>query len=122
MGKDLHYLILNFFRDRMVEHSKVIKIVQLDIDTEYVFHVVRIAGLPDINVHLSDAYRYTLYDYYAKPYAIREGDFILIARPEAEFDNNLVALAAKDKIGIGSIRKLMGALNRREVWKYHEPE
>ena len=44
--------------------------------------------------------------------------FILVARPEAYFDQELVARAKKDKIGIGKLAKMMGAMNYEKVYEY----
>ena len=118
MGKDLHYLVIKFFRDRMDAHSKVKSYSKIPHDNEILYKVERTGSLPPLIVHLSDSYRYTLHDYYAKPDLLGPGDFILIARPEAAFDPAIVNIAALDRIGIGKIGKLLGALHRKDVWRY----
>ena len=118
MGKDLHYLIIKFFQERMNEHNKVMSYFKLHDDSDILYFIERVQGLPDLTVHLSDAYRYTLHDYYSKPSSVNAGGFVLIARPEAKFDDSLVEVAAQDKIGIGKIGKFLGALNRINVWTY----
>ena len=40
------------------------------------------------------------------------------ARPEAYFDQELVARAKKYKIGIGKLAKMMGAMNYEKVYEY----
>jgi len=116
MGKDLHYLILEFFKQRMRAHGKVRDFSEIEDDNNIIYHIERVEGLPDLNVHLSDAYIYTLHDYYSKPQVLGMGDFILSARPEADFDEEIVAVAAKDRIGIGKIGKFMSALHHKDVW------
>lgn len=122
MGKDLHYLIEKFFRERMDEHAKVRSYTEIQDENAVLYEVVRIAGLSSLVVHLSDAYLYTLHDYYSRPKSIKSGDFILVARPEADYHIDLRYLAARDKIGIGKIGTLLGALNRKNVWQYKPKE
>lgn len=121
MGKDLHYLVLRFFHERMNGHAKVGCHTDLQDERDILFMIERRESLPNLIVHLSDAYLYTLHDYYSKPPRLKSGDFILVARPEAKFDESLVAVAYQDKIGIGKIGKFLGALNRRNIWTYKEP-
>ena len=118
MGKDLHYLIIAFFRARMSEHSKVSGFSEIPDDNDILYRIERVGDLPDLTVHLSDAYRYTMHDYYCKPAILGHGDFILIARPESEFSEDILAIAARDGIGIGQIGKFMGALNYKDTWLY----
>ncbi len=122
MGKDLHYLVVKFFRERMEEHSKVRRFTEIQHENDILYEIERVAELPSLVVQLSDAYRYTLQDYYSKPMSLGKGDFILIARPEADYDVDIVSVAAKDKIGIGKIGTLLGALNRKNVWQYQPKE
>lgn len=117
MGKDLHYLVVKFFRERMDDHSKVRRYTEIQDAKDILYEIERVNELPSLVVHLSDAYRYTLQDYYSKPRSLGKGNFILIARPEAEYDVDIVSIAAKDKIGIGKIGTLLGALNRKNVWQ-----
>jgi hypothetical protein len=116
MGKDLHYLVIKFFKERMSEHSQVRGFTEIQDDNEILYRIERVGDLPSLTVHLSDAYRYTMHDYYCKPAVLQSGDFILIARPEADFGEEIVVTAARDGIGIGNIAKFMGALHHRDVW------
>jgi hypothetical protein len=118
MGKDLHYLIIKFFKERMDDHSKVEDYEQIKDDNDILYRIVRGGQLPDLTVQLSDSYRYTLHDYYSRPSVLCEGDFILIARPESKFDNEIIEVAKQDRIGIGKIGKFLGALNYKEIWSY----
>lgn len=122
MGKDLHYLVVKFFREKMIDHSKIINFVEISDENDILYKIERTEGLNSLVVHLSDAYRYTLQDYYSKPKSLGAGDFILIARPEAGFDLDIIAIAAKEKIGIGKIGTLLGALNRKNIWQYKPKE
>lgn len=118
MGTDLKPSVLAFFTARMTEHSRVRSFTRLAVEEEYIFEIRRRDELPNLNVHVSDAYDYGIVDYLARPREIGRGDFILIARPEAKFDRSLIARARNDGIGIGMIGKFMGALNLREPCKH----
>lgn len=118
MGKDLHSLILKFFKEKMRSHSKVLSCDELPNNDEIIYKVNRIEGLSVVHIHLSDSYRYTKYDYWARPKLLKQGDFILIAKPEASYDLEIEKLAKKDKIGIGKIGVLLGALNSKNIWQY----
>lgn len=122
MGKNLHYLITDFFHDRMKNHSKVKTYKIISDDSEIIYQVERAPGLPSLLVHLSDEYFYSIYNYYARPSQLSKGGFILIARPEANFDSDIIALAENECIGIGKIGKLLGALNFERYWHYQEPD
>jgi hypothetical protein len=121
MGTDLRYRDIEFFKERMRDHSCVESFSQVEEVGEIVFRINRKRGLPPVNVHLSDTYRYGLGEYLARPRSIGRGDFILIAAYAGEFDEGLVTRAWKEGIGIGRIGKLMGALNKESVWDYRVP-
>jgi hypothetical protein len=74
--------------------------------------------LSDIILHASDEYSYSLTDYFQKPEQIGERAFILIARPEAGYDESIVEIAKNDKISVGKFSALMGALYIDNHWKY----
>ena len=120
----LHRDILRYFEERMNAHSHVQRPVQITVGTdgEYLCRLRRKFGLSDIVVHLSDAYYYTLMEYYCRPRTIRRGSFILIARPEASFNDAAEQQANCDGIGFGTISTLMGALNRSDVSAYTRPK
>jgi hypothetical protein len=63
-----------------------------------------------------------MHDYFSKPSILKRGDFILIARPEAGLNEEIIPIAKNDGIGIGQIGKLMGALNYKNVCEYTPPE
>lgn len=112
---------VTFFLERMESHNKVEACNRINDDTEYLFEIIRKGELPSIVVHLSDAYRYGTWEYLSHPKRIRRGDFIVVGG-FAALDASVVELARKDKIGLGGIGKLMGALNVRRVWEYRSPD
>jgi hypothetical protein len=122
MGTNVHRSTLDFFQAKMLTHSRVRRCEQLRVPDDFVFVVERTDNLSTVRVHLADAYSYGLPDYAGRPKQIRKGDFILIARPEATFDESLIERARKDGIGIGKLAKFMGALNVSNMETYKSPE
>ena len=84
----------------------------------------RARGLPDVRVHLSDAYEYSRAEYLARPAEVtKRNSFVVLGDPHAIAPHGtLVAEARKDRIGMGNVRKFMGALNSRDAWEYEAPE
>ncbi len=118
MGKDLHPSIVPFIERALTFHNKV-KSFELVKDPEfYIYHITRSNGLRDLYVVLSDDYYFGDYGIITMHSILSNGGFILIARPEAtnhnENNNEL-------RLGIGKIRKLLGALHRDEYWTYEPP-
>jgi len=122
MGKDIHYSLISFFEERMDGHNKVESYSRLDDADGILYTIDRSAGLPTLTLYLSDAYAYTLNDYYSKPEILKKGDFILVTKPEASYNSAAEDDARNDGIGLGPIGKFMGALNKRDVSKYVVPE
>tara|TARA_R110001583_G_scaffold195157_1_gene369736 strand:+ start:1966 stop:2274 length:309 start_codon:yes stop_codon:yes gene_type:complete len=87
-------------------------------DEHYIYLIRRSDGLSEVIVHLSDEYEYSLNDYFQKPDSIREGAFILVARPEAVYDDSIVEVAQQDQVSIGKFGALMGALYKERHWNY----
>lgn len=108
----------------MSEHNCVASREPLDNDEEYLYLITRTRGLPDVRVHLSDAYEYSRAEYLARPAEVtKRNSFVVLGDPHAISPRGeLVAEARKDGIGIGDIGKFMGALNSRNVWEYEAPE
>lgn len=121
MQPDLHPDILRFFCERMSEHSKVVGFQQIPPPYDLLFRIDRVGDLPPVVVYLIDAYLYGEMDYISRPSCLGRGDFILIATPEGDYDFTVLKRARADGIGIGRIGKLMGALHKREVWLYQDP-
>jgi hypothetical protein len=106
----------------MGEHSAVECYTDKSDGENYLFLIERNRERPPVLVHLSDAYFYGQLEYIARPSQLGRGDFILIARPEASYDEGIVAAARRNGIGIGKISKLMGALNQEKIWLYETIE
>jgi hypothetical protein len=107
----IHYSAIQFFESRMSEHSAVRQYVRLPIANECVYKITR-STLPDLNVMLSDAYRFGIADYVGRPRCIGRGDFILVP-PHCNDYYSAIDRATKEGVGIGKIREFMGALNFR---------
>ncbi len=121
MGRNLYYIIPRYLENALEQHAKVESWSRIDdakADNDYIYLVKRIDRLSDIVIHASDEYIYQLTDYFQKPYQIDAGSFILIARPEADYDYAIVELASQDQISIGKFSALMGALHVEEHWNY----
>lgn len=121
MGRNLHYTIPQFLERALDKHAKVLSWERIDSsqsDDHYIYFIRRSYGLSPVNVHLSDEYEYSLDDYFQKPDNISEGAFILIARPEAVYDDSIVEVAIQDQVSIGKFGALMGALYKERHWEY----
>jgi hypothetical protein len=119
MGKDLHYSILNFLTDRLRGHQKVKSFEIIDDPNFYIYQVDRQVFNDKLFIVLSDQYHFGDYDAITIHPILKNGGFILIARPEAnEYNSNDVG----NKLGIGKIRKLLGALNKEDFWNYEISE
>lgn len=117
MGKDLHPTILEFFYERMHDHSNVASYEDVSDTENYIYRVRRARQRDSVLVWLTDAYLFTESDYYLRPDALRAGDFILVAKPEGGFSLDQGEID-RAKIGVGQIGKFMGALNVRSMWTY----
>lgn len=121
MGRDLYYTIPQFFENSLDNHAMVLSWRRVDDptdDNDFLYQICRANGLSDIIVHASDAYSYTLTDYYQKPRQLVPGSFIYIARPEASYDWGIVEIAQQDQISIGKFGAIMGALYVPQHWNY----
>lgn len=124
MGKVLRPEHITFFTARMDEHSRVINWSLVADDHEYLFRINRVSpgSRNDVIVHLTDAYRYGLADFYARPDQLGVGSYIVIGMPHASADREVIKLAKQSGIGIGHIGKFMGALNYKNIWEYVSPD
>ena len=124
MGKALHRQHINFFMTKMDEHNLVTNWHPIENQDEYLFNVSRTLRRVQSNVvvHLSDAYRYGLAEFYTRPKDLGTGSFVVIAMPHASVDDAAVEKAKEHGIGIGHIGKFMGALNFKNIWEYMTPE
>jgi hypothetical protein len=118
MGKDLHYSIRPFIEKALNSHFAVDKIELINLDDFYAYEIIRRNGMSSLVVVLSDDYYFGSASLQNKPNILKDGGFFLIARPEASVheDNE-----PQEKLGVGKIRKLLGALNREDYWNYEPP-
>ena len=121
MGKDLHPSILSFLKERLNNHQAVENYEDISDDESYMFRVTRRRGLSEMVILLSDCYHYGEFDYLSKPSELDDGGFVLIAKPEASFSDETQINELEDKVIIGKIGILLGALNKEEYWKYTKP-
>jgi hypothetical protein len=118
MGKDLHYSIRPFIERALINHFAVDKVISLDVDDFYAYKVTRKKGMSNVIVVLSDAYNFNEKDLLTKPKILKNGGFFLIAKPEGR---GIETSIPKEKLGLGKLAKLMGALNRNDYWNYEPP-
>ena len=113
MGRNLYYTIPRYLENALDGHTKVRSWQRIDHptnDDDFIYLIKRNDRLSDITLHASDEYSYSLTDYFQKPAQLGEGSFILIARPEAGYDDAIVEIAQSDHISIGKFSALMGCL------------
>ena len=124
MGKALRPEHIGFFTSRMDEHSRVINWMPIVNENEYLFRIRRSVSRSqeDVVVHLTDAYRYGLAEFYARPSELKTGSFVVIGMPHADADSEVIEKAKEYGIGIGHTGKFMGALNVQNIWEYKSPE
>ena len=124
MGKVLRREHITFFTARMDEHNQVSNWVLVSNEHEYLFRVRRKLSTSesDVIVHLTDAYRYGLAEFFARPKQLRAGSYVVIGMPHASADGEVIEKAKEHRIGIGHIGKFMGALNYKNIWEYMTPE
>ena len=120
MGKALRPEHIGFFTARMDEHSRVSIWEPIANQYEYLFRIRRtLSGSEsDVIVHLTDAYRYGLAEFFARPNELRAGSFVVIGMPHADADPEVIERAKKHHMGIRHIVKFMGALNYKNIWEY----
>ena len=108
----------------MIDHDKVISLTVIPSEEEYLFRISRQVGnsTNDVIVHLTDVYRYSLAEFYARPAELRAGSFVVIGMPHADAYEDVIEEAREERIGIGDIGKFMGALNYMRLWEYLTPE
>lgn len=113
MGKNLHYSIINFIKDRLNKCDKIETFKFISNDNYYIIQVNRYNPFETFKIYISDDYRYTLTDYYNKPKEIKRGDFIYLARPEANFSDEieLLEISLKEGIYIGKFARLLNFIN-----------
>jgi len=120
MGKDLHHLILEFFHKAVGGHQDVERIEDISNSEYYIFKIIRKRGMREIVVLLSDAYYYGDIDYHMRPPELNNGGMILIAKPESHFSTDEQENYESEKILIGKIGILLGALRVNDFWTYQK--
>ena len=119
MGKNLHPTIRPYIENALNSHFAVSSIEPIENDDFYIYRVNRRNGNSSLIVVLSDDYYFGWSSLETKPVELKDGGFFLKARPEASgFEGNIV----EEKIGCGSLGKLMGALNIEDFWTYEPPK
>lgn len=114
MGKKLHPQVLTFFREKIFPgYNKITSFKEIENSGYYIFDIQRVDGLSRFKVFFSDAYLFTQNDYYEllNKGLMQKGDFILIARPESNYNNNLLEQAYNDGFYIGKTDFLVKFLN-----------
>jgi hypothetical protein len=122
MGKNLHPSIMPFVTSRIQSHTFVKNIEDISTAEHYIYKVSRSKGLCDVIIFISDAYYFGDFDYLSKPEELDNGGIILIAKPEAHFPDDSQTNYIDDKIIIGKIGVLLGALRIAEYWTYEKPQ
>ena len=120
MGKALRREHIDYFTSRMTEHDRVINWVIIVNQHEYLFKISRTlpGSASDVIVHLTDAYRYGLAEFFARPNELKVGSYIVLGMPHADVASEVIEEAKRHRIGIGHIGKFMGALNYEKIWEY----
>lgn len=124
MGKVLRPEHIAFFTTKMDEHNLVNSWEPIENEDEYLFRIRRTlsGSRSDVIVHLTDAYRYGLAEFFARPKQLRAGSFVVIGMPHADAAADVIETAKLTHIGIGHIGKFMGALNHKNIWEYISPD
>ena len=111
MGKDLHRQILDFFMKRVNECDKVVSCKLINNPNYHIVEIKRTAPYGNFKVCLCDEYFYTYNDYASKPSEIKSSDFLLIAKPEANFSEDLIELALFEHVYIGKMKAFIKYLH-----------
>lgn len=118
MGKNLHRTIIQFLEDRLRGHATVKSFETIDLDDFYAYKIKRIGKLSDMIVVLCDDYQISSYSIYSRPEILKKGGFFLIAKPEA---NEYFDSIPDEKLIIGKIGVLLGAISKNDFWNYTPP-
>ena len=123
MGRSLRPEHITFFTTRMNEHNLVVSWEPIADKHEYLFKVQRTlqGSVNEVIVHLTDAYRYGLADFFARPGQLKAGSYVVIGMPHADAGQSVIDKAKEHRIGVGRIGNFMGALNYQNIWEYMPP-
>lgn len=119
MGKNLHYSIIPFIEQSLMNHRAVREIEKIELDNYYAYRIKRNFRLSNVIIVLSDDYYFGSSSLQNKPSILKNGGFFLVARPEANVIQDNIP---SERLGIGKIGKLLGALNCKEYWNYTPPK
>lgn len=118
MGKNSHYSIRPFIEKALNNHNAVEKLEKIEIDDFYAYKITRRRGLSSLIVVLSDDYYFNSESIQKKPAILKDGGFFLKARPEG---GGIEESIPEEKLGLGKIGKLLGAINKEDFWNYEPP-
>lgn len=121
MGKDLHYSLFPFWERALNNHQNVDSWELINEDDYYFYKIKRVGSLSDITLLVSDEYRYIVDDYVNESDELGPGSMIYLIKPQSGYDISVVQLAKNDKITIGKLVEILGALNFQEHWNYESP-
>lgn len=122
MGKDLHPSIMPFVLSRIQGHNAVEKIEDISTAEDFIYKISRHNGLCDVTILISDSYYFGDFDYLSKPNELNYCGIVLIAKPEAHFPDDSQTNYIEDKVIIGKIGVVLGALRIDEYWTYEKPK
>jgi hypothetical protein len=118
MGKNLHYSIQPYIEQALNNHFVVDKLEKIEIDDFFAYKITRKKGMSSLIVVLSDDYAFNSESIHKKPAILKDGGFFLKARPEGSGIDKSIP---EEKLGLGKIGKLLGAINKEEYWNYEPP-
>ena len=122
MGKDLHPSIMPYILKSLRSHQSIKSINDISNDENYIYRLTRNNDMGDVVVLISDVYHYSEFDYFSKPSELNAGGFILIAKPESDFPVDVQDHMIEEKVIIGKLGILLGALRINEFWTYEKPK
>ena len=114
MGKNLHYSILPYIEGALSNHNAVLSYEKQETE-EYVFYNIVRVEKADLRVLVCDSYNFILYNYLSCP---KDVDFILIAKPEAKYSDEILEYAKKDNLNLGKLGALMEILHIDNIIDY----
>ena len=117
MGKDIHYLVLNFCRDKILNHHAVDSYEDISNENYYKFRLKRKNGLRDVIVLYDDNYHFGEIALLEAIAELPEGGIVLIPRPESSIGNMNPPDSNVD-IYVNKIGPVMGALHIDKFWTY----
>jgi len=121
MGFDLHPSILPYWEKALNSHSNVSSWDKLDDSNDYIYRIKRVRG-KDILVLASDCYEYSLSDFFTRNDLIGQGAMIYMAKPESKYDLEVADVAKQERVTIGMLGEILGALNLDAHWNWESKD